>query len=304
MARPFEIVCDTSERIDWLSERVQGIGASEIAVVLGEAPEQWGSPLSLYAQKIGKYERNLDDVEAVYWGNKLEEAILSAYAERTGRRTKRERFLLRSVEHPWMLCTLDGRTWEPSNERFKWPFEIKNVSAYKAEEWIDGPPPHYYLQLQQQLAVTNEPKATIAALIGGQRMVWCDVPRDEIAIRRIIVNGARFWERVVNRDMPAPDGSESTRKALQALYPEGHGTVILPATAADCADELEHVKAELKRLEERKEFIENTVRAALGEAELGVLHDGRSFSWRKQKRRAFTAPESTFRVLRLHQSNR
>lgn len=304
MAAAFEILCDTSDRNEWLGERFQGIGASEIAVVLGEAPEAWGSPLSLYAEKIGSYRRNLDDNEAVYWGNKLEPEILSAYSERTGRMTKRERFLLRSKEHPWALCTLDGRTWEPANDRHRWPLEIKNVSAFKAGEWLDGPPPHYYLQLQQQMLVTDDTKATIAALLGGQRMVWCDVPRDEMAIRRIIVNGSRFWERVQARDMPPPDGSESTRAALKMLYPDGKGTVVLPATAADAADELASVKEELKRLEKRKETIENTMMAALGDAELGFFHDGRSVSWKLQKRRACTLPETSFRVLRLHQSNR
>ncbi|HXQ78540.1 MAG TPA: YqaJ viral recombinase family protein, partial [Gemmatimonadaceae bacterium] len=138
----YEVVCDTSVEQNWLDARMQGVGASEIALVLGEAPESWGSVLSLYARKIGKYERDLSEIEAVYWGKKLEGAILSAYWERTGRRTEKESLLLRSTEHPWMLCTLDGRTWEPENDRVRWPLEIKNVSAFKADEWENGPPPH------------------------------------------------------------------------------------------------------------------------------------------------------------------
>lgn len=303
MAAAYEILCDTSDRVDWLNERYHGIGASEIALVLGEAPEAWGSPLSLYVEKTtGQNTRNLEDNEAVYWGNKLEAEILSAYSERTGRKTKRERFLLRSKAHPWALCTLDGRTWDPADERKRWPLEVKNVSAFKADEWVDGPPKHYYLQLQQQLLVTDDEKATIAALLGGQRMVWCDVPRDETEIRRIIVNGSRFWERVVKRDMPAPDGTEATRKALQMLYPDGKGTVVLPATAGEAADELEALKSEIREREKRKDLIENTIRAALGEAELGFLPDGRKVSWKLQSRRECVLPASSFRVLRVHQS--
>lgn len=304
VASPYEILCDTSSRVDWLDARHAGIGASEIAIVLGEAPEAWGSPLSLYAQKIGKYERDLSDVEAIYWGNKLEAEILSAYAERTGRMTQREGRLLRSTAHPWALCTLDGRTWDPKGSASPWPLEVKNVGGFKGEEWVDGPPPHYYLQVQHQLLVTGEPRGTIAALLGGQRMVWSDIPRDENAIRRIIYHGERFWSRVQRRDMPEPDGTEATRRALQALYPHGEGTVVLPGSAADAADELETVKAELRALEKRKDVIENTVRAALGDAEHGVLPDGRSFSWKLQSRRECTIPASSFRVLRLHNSKR
>ncbi len=301
ITRPYEIICDATDA-DWLELRTTGIGASEIAQVLGEAPAAWGSALSLYAQKTGQYERDLSDNEAVYWGHKLEASILEAYQERTGRRTRREGILMRSTEHPWAMCTLDGSTWEPANEAIIWPLEVKNTSSFKADEWLDGPPPHYYLQVQQQMLVTGAHKATIAALIGGQRMVWADLPRDETAIRRIIYHGERFWQRVQRRDVPPPDGTEATRKALQALYPEGDGFTVLPASAMDAADELSAMKAERKRLEDRISLAENTIKAALGKAEIGWLQDGRRFSWKTQSRRESVVKASSFRVLRLHQS--
>ncbi len=82
--RPYDVVCDVSDRDAWLESRTDGIGASEIAAVLGESP--WMSPLALYASKIGAYERDLSDSEPVYWGTKLEGAIVEAYSERTGRK--------------------------------------------------------------------------------------------------------------------------------------------------------------------------------------------------------------------------
>jgi putative phage-type endonuclease len=299
---PYEVICDTSDRDAWLDKRVDGIGASEISLVLGEAPEAWGSALSLYAQKIGAYERDLSDVEAVFWGNQLEGPIIAAYAERTGRRTRKEGFLLRSKLYPWALCTLDGRTWEAENENSAWPLEVKNVSGFKAGEWVDGPPSYYYYQVQQQMLVTGEQRATVAALLGGQRMVWADVHRDDLAIRRIINQGAAFWDRVQRRDLPTPDGSEGTRKALGALYPQGSGVVVLPHSAIDAADELTRIRDDIASLTKRKDTIENTVRAALGGADSGVMTDGRSWSWKQQTRRATTVAESTFRVLRLHQA--
>lgn len=297
--RPYAVECDATDA-NWLELRRTGIGASEIAMVLGEAPAAWGGALALYARKIGAYERDLSEVEAVYWGHKLEDDIVEAYAERTGRGTRRAGKLLRSTAHPWALCTLDGETWEAASPSLTWPFEAKNVNQFKADEWQDGPPPHYYLQIQQQMLVTGESKATIAALIGGQRMVWADVRRDETAIRRIIFHGERFWERVQKRDVPAPDGTEETRKALTALYPQGEGVVVLPAVAAESADRLEVVKAEIRRLEKEEDLIENTVRAAIGNAELGMLTDGRWFSNKLQTRRETVQKASSFRVLRLH----
>ena len=299
IGRPFRVLCDVAEgREQWLEHRHSGIGASEIASVLGESP--FASPIELYANKIGKYERDLSEVEAVYWGNKLEAAILEAYSERTGRSTRKAGQLLQSTEHPWALCTLDGETWQPEAANDSWPLEIKNASAYKSEEWVDGPPRHYYLQCQQQMLVTGAPKGTIAALIGGQRMVWADLPRDESTIRKIIYHGSRFWERIQARDVPAPDGTEGARRALGALYPDGCGIVVLPRDAMDAADELEELKRQRKAAEDRIELIENTIRAALGDCETGVMPDGRSFSWKLQSRAACQIPASSFRVLRLH----
>ncbi len=296
--RPFHVECDATDA-DWLRLRRTGIGASEIAAVLGESP--WSSPLALYAEKTGKYDRDFSDNEPVYWGQKLEPAIVEAYSERTGRKTRRAGKLLRSSLHPWAMCTLDAETWEAANDVDAWPFEVKNTSSFKADDWENGPPPHYELQVQQQMLVTGARKATIAALIGGQRMVWADVPRDETLIRKIVYHGERFWDRVMRRDVPAPDGSDSARRALSALYPDGAGTVVLPGVARDAADELETLKTQRKQLDKQIELIENTVKAAIGEAEMGFLTDGRSFSWKLQHRRAFTVEASSFRVLRLHQ---
>ena len=61
------------------------------------------------------------------------------------------------------------------------------------------------------------------------------------------------------------------------------------------------MKAERKKLDERIDLAENVVKAALGTAELGVLPDGRSFSWKTQSRKECVIKASTFRVLRLHQ---
>lgn len=301
---PFEVVCSSTDRAAWLEARRSGLGASEIAQVLGEAPGAWGGALALYAEKIGRYARDLSDVEAVFWGSKLEAPILEAYQERTGRQTCKAGILMRSREHPWALCTLDGYTWQPSNDEESWPIEIKNVSSFKAGDWVDGPPPHYYLQVQQQMLVTGARKGTIAALLGGQRLVWADVPRDETTIRKIVLHGSRFWERILKRDVPAPDGSEGARAALAALYPQGSGVITLPYAAMEAADEIEQIKAERKRLKERQDLLESNIAATIADAEIGMLTDGRSFSLKSQSRRECVIPASTFRVLRLHHSKR
>ena len=152
------------DRERWLQLRRSGIGASEIASALGESP--WLSATELYAIKIGASEGDpsLDEAEHVYWGNQLEASIIDGYKQRTGRPVRRAAVLLRSAEHPWALCTLDGETGDVGSEP-AWPLEIKNIGMHKAHEWEEGPPRHYFLQLQQQLLVTGAEKATAAAQV-------------------------------------------------------------------------------------------------------------------------------------------
>lgn len=299
---PYEVLCDSDEEPEWLSARFAGLGASEIGAVIGM--DNRSSPLKLYLEKTGAIPSDdLSDVEAVTWGHILEPVIAEEFRKRTGRivtRGRKGRYcVLRSVEHPWALASLDF--WTGTDERDLWPLEIKNANAFRAEDWLNGTPEYHVAQLHQQMLVVGAKRGTSACLLGGNQLLWCDVERDETLIRKIIYHGARFWERVQRRDAPPPDGSQATSEALKKLYPNSDGsTVVLPFTAIEAADELVSVKEQLRLLEKRRATIENTVKAALGKAEVGVMTDGRSFSWKQQTRRAVTTAEATFRVLRLH----
>ena len=296
--RPYRVIGKAAEREHWLDARSLGIGASEIAGVLGISA--WVSPFSLYLQKTRQVEPpNLDDVERVQWGNILEEPIAREYGRRSGRVYEMHGKLLQSTEHPWALCTLDALTTDGAAA--SWPLEIKTASEFKASDWTDGAPEVYYAQIQQQMLVTGAKKATIACLLGGQQLVWCDVERDEMMIRRIVHHGERFWQRVLDRDMPEPDGSDASASALAKLYPaDDGGTVVLDAGLMDLAGELDTLKAESKRIASEIKERENRIKQAIGEATRGVLPDGSAYSWKTQSRKETVVKASTFRVLRRH----
>ncbi len=292
------------DRDRWLQLRQSGVGASEVAALLGESP--WLSMTELYAIKIGasQGDPSLDEREELYWGLQLEPAIIEGYQHRTGRPVRRAAKLLRSVEHPWAICTLDGETTDGSGTW--WPLEIKNIGQHKSQEWEEGPPRHYLLQVQQQMLVTGAACATIAALIGGQRMVWCDVERDEIDVRRIKHAGRIFWQQCVEAGVcPKPDGSDSASRALQALYrkkPDPESFVQLGGDMLELDEELRGLKDAKRAIEKRVAEIENLIKAAIGTAEYGVLPSGARYSWKQQTRAAFAVDEATFRVLRRHAS--
>jgi len=208
---PYTIECDTDDEREWHSVRQTGIGASEIGAVLGLGGHR-SSPLKVYCEKTGQLEpEDLSDVEAVDWGHTMEPVIASVYARRTGRVVvpgRKRRFqVLRSVQHPWAICSLDYWTADNDNSARR-PLEIKNVSQFLAEDWVDGPPDYYLAQLQAQLLITEADRGTSAACLGGNRLIWCDVNRDSALIDRIVRAGSQLWDRIQRRTPPDPDGWE------------------------------------------------------------------------------------------------
>jgi putative phage-type endonuclease len=283
-----------------LSIRSTGIGASEAAAALGVDP--YKSSFALWCEKVGDLEpADLSDVEAVEWGNRLEPVVSQAFADRTQRIVEHneEQVTERSEEYPFMLATLDSIQICPKHFGYG-ALEIKVTNAYLAGEWDDGPPLRAQIQLQHQLAVADLEWGSVAGLIGGNRLVWYDMDRHEDFITAMIAKEAAFWESVEKRIKPPVDGSEATAAAIRALYSTANGeSVHLPCEATEWDHELVACKARIKAEEGVKKELE-TRKAAIGEAEFGVLPSGERYKWGTIERNepAREARTITYRELR------
>lgn len=297
------VLCDTNDEQEWLATRNQGIGASEIGALIGM--DRRSSPLKVFLEKTGTLEPDdLSAIEAIKWGHRLEYVIAEAFQEETGRpvlRGRERRYsVLQSRQHPWALASLDFWTGEGGE---LWPLEIKNVNAFLAEDWLDGTPDYYLAQLQQQMLVTGSKRGTSACLLGGNRLLWCDVDRDEVLIRKITYHGELFWQRVQQREPPEPDGSEATKEVLKRLYPQDDGsTVELPMALAEIVDEWRALKAEAKDTERRIVLLENQIKATLGTAQEGIFPSGDRVTWKTQHVREHVVKAGTKRPLLYHPS--
>lgn len=290
------------ERQKWLIQRQSGIGGSDAASALGLSP--WKSPLALWSEKTGLVDApDLSEIEFVEWGNILEPAIASKYEIVTGRKLLDPgRFAIRtSTAYPHMLCTLD-RIIDATNEKYgtgQGDLSIKNTGAYKRKDWEDEPPLPYQVQLQHEMCVTGLQWGSFAVLIGGNHFAWCDVPRNERFISYLIEREAEFWDRVMRGDPPPADASDSTKECLLRLYPKDTGeSRALPLEASEWMERRRALKSDEKRIQEELQAIDNSIKAAIGEASIGLLPDGSGFSWKAQTRKGYTVAETTCRILR------
>jgi len=275
--------------------RLTSIGASDSPkVVLGPQFPVW-------AEKTGLAEPpDLDEVEAVQWGNILERVIAETYAKRTGR-TVEHNAKADVTRHPtylFMTATLDAI--QTDDERGIGCLEIKNAGQYMASEWEDEPPLRFQIQLQHQLAVTGLSWGTLCVLLGGNKMRHFDMQVNPTFIDAMIAKEKAFWQMVVNKTPPPPDGSIATRDTLRRLYPHGNdGEIIALPDEADAWDkDLQQSKGRIKFWEKQRNLSENQLRAAMGAATTGVLPGGGKYTLKTTKRKGYSVEPTLFRVLR------
>jgi predicted phage-related endonuclease len=242
--------------------------------VLGES--RWGDAGTVYANKVAPVEDE-ESREWLEWGLRQEPVIIEAYASSRYAhrpRTDRDGRLLRSKEHPWALCTLDGWT---ETERGRIPLELK--CDRWGQDWDDGVPAHYVLQLHHQMLVTGTQCASIACLIGGSKLVWADVERDERTIRKIIHAGESFWARVEARDMP----DTTDHRALASVFAkESGGEVYLSGVEWLRADaHLAQALEVTKRAKAEADAIKARFKRAMGSRTVARIDDGTVYRWKK-----------------------
>jgi putative phage-type endonuclease len=221
------------DRNEWLKRRNDGLGASDAAVVLEMS--RYKSKLRLWAEKTGLIEaEDISEKEVVYWGVMLEETVAKEFAKRSGLKVQRRNAILQHPDHPFMLANVD-RLIVGREEGL----ECKTAHALKAKEWNgDEVPDEYYLQCQHCMAVTGYKTWYIAVLIGGQKFIFKEIPRNEKVIANMIVAEAEFWALVESNIPPEPDGSEDCAELALELFPEGQKDLVtdLPEEALGMID--------------------------------------------------------------------
>lgn len=294
-ASPYEVVCTQDDTNRWHAERRKGLGASDTPEVLRLS--SYRGVIRLWGEKTGELEpEESEATDQSRWGVILEPHVAEEYERQTERELGRWQELVRSTQNPVMQATPDYRIAGTDV-----PVEIKTTGFFRADEWEDGPPPRVYYQLQHQMYVTGADWGSIGLLIGGSRFHWADIVRDEDAIAYLLDHCMEFWHMVTHRIMPPVDESPEVTEALKALFPHAAETeeIMLPEKATVWDRELTDVRDEIKALTSRRNYLENELRAAIGNAEIGILPDGSgAFTLKNTNRAGYTVPAKSFRTLR------
>lgn len=246
------------------------VGGSDAAAAAGIDP--WCSRVMLWLEKTGRVERR--ETEAMAWGTALEPLIWTALEDRGYDLFPADADGLADPEREWLIGHPDGFTVVNEHRAV---LELKTAGAFAFRAgWDDAPPVQYVAQAQLYMHLTGCLWTLVAVLVGGQRLDVFEVRRDERAIRLLLEAAERFHWHLVTDTAPPPDGSDSAREALLALYPQARPESVVRLLGDDWKAllELRHRKAQLAALKALISPLENQLRAAMGDAELALSpHD-------------------------------
>lgn len=254
---------------EWFAARAVGVSATEIGVILGLSP--YDSPFSLYLKKRGEIDPEPDSPRTSL-GRHLEPWIAEQWQERHPEFAMHETGTWRSTVRPWQVCNPDRLLTEAGGEITVSALEIKSSGSY--DEWgddgTDQVPLHYRCQLLWQLDVLGLTEGRIACLFLHSRTIreyviaW---HRGDVELMR--AKATEFLARLEHDDPPPLDWHKATNTALRQLHPDlVDDEVEVPADWVDAYRAAAAAEAEAKKL---KRHAENEIRAALGDAERGLV---------------------------------
>ena len=239
----------------WHADRVATIGASDAAVITGDAP--WGDLLTLFAVKSGIIDPPEIENNRTRWGLRLEAVVAEWFTETYGLRLRRDNTRPRHPEHPWMATSLDRRVIGQSAL-----VEIK-TARFATDEWgredTAEVPAHVLVQCQHEMACTGAKLCYVAVLFSGSDPKRYIVPRDEELIANLIELEAEFVECVRTGTPP-----EAILRRQRPVVAFREGEITADETLAMGIEGVYHARHEIKALNGELEKAEEAVKTLLG----------------------------------------
>ena len=253
-------------RQEWLDARNGGIGASEVATVLGLNPFE--TPYQLWRRKKG-LDAPKTETFAMKAGHYLEDAVARFYSDATGCHIIKntvEDFSIINPDKPFLRVSPDRLYWRDGmkhNEENKCVLECKTTQMEIDE---DSVPQHWFCQLQMNLGVAELPQGALAWLTMGRKFGFKDFMFDKEFYLWMIGEVEKFWrDYIIGDQEPLPVNVDD----VLLKNPRHVAGKVLEATdelIEDCR-QLKELKEELSGLDSRKKELEAAIKMAMGDAE-------------------------------------
>ncbi|WP_326814075.1 YqaJ viral recombinase family nuclease [Streptomyces sp. NBC_01763] len=269
-----------ASREEWLEVRRAGIGGSDVAGILGLGGKYTG-PRHVYEEKHGR--STFKGNEAAEIGIEIEAFIAHMFTKRSGVATAEAPGTLVHVDRPWQRVNVDRYTFERPGPA-SGLLECKNRSEYQADQWEDGAVPDApAIQCHWGMAVGGWDHGFVAALVGGNKLKWLRLERDEEMCEYLVDYCGKWFQRhVVEGFEPPADGLEATTDLLAKLWSVKAETIaeIDVAKAKELRARHADVKAREKAIKEELRLVENEMKLLTAENEIAKACGKPAWTWK------------------------
>ena len=277
---------ETGTEAGWLEARRHGVTASEIASVMGLAPDSWASPYALYHRKRGELP-GIEDTDAMERGRILEPYIAGRFAKlRPEFAVEGDgRTLYRHPERPWQMATPDRVLTEyPALGDFAAVLETKTDAGDDwGEEGTDQIPVHVRCQVLWQMDVMGVSTAYVACLLmRSWKLRVYEIALDagaEADLELMRGEAREFLDRISRGNPPDVDWRPQTAAALKHLHPDVEDREAVVSTRA--AISYRAACRRYKEAERRRDEMTNRLRAEMGSARTAVTRRGEEVATRQ-----------------------
>lgn len=279
------------DRTEWLTERRKGIGASDVAGILGLST--WDTPTSIWIDKLGLADPDDDTTSDAMWHGRYAETVIAEwYADTHDAHVAGAQWRAVGLE-PWHNATLDSLTFESEKSRFRLNeatsvLECKAVGAAPNTWELDGIPIAYKCQGIWQVICTGIPTVNFAVVhVAWGRLqfrAYSYTPTDS-DIDFVTTKVTEFWQRNVIGGTPPPaDAHPATTVALQHAW--GGADVadddLIEATPelVELCEQVDAARAVARDAKNAAAALENRLRSVIG-AHTGIRNDdGTGATWK------------------------
>lgn len=251
--------------------RRHSIGASDAAAIMNRDP--WRNAADVYYSKVEKID--VPENDAMRRGTLLEPGIIQWAADELGVRVRRNVYRRKGVRHANLDAAVCGQDAA---------IEAKTSSdgAGWGEAGTDQVPEHVLWQVHHQMDVADLQRAYVAVLLPRLEFRLYIIDRCEELCSIVREACERFWaDHVVPRKppelvIPSPD--------TLALIPRQRVCVQLTQEFAAPLTTYQQLGCIERRVKELRGNAKSQVIHALGNADEGVLPDGRVFTYHEDRR--------------------
>ena len=285
------VVADKREmsRDEWLQERKNGVGGSEIGKILGSS--KYGTALDVFYDKIGREDISVPFTEAqqeiLDSGSDMEGLILDLYRKKTGRKVVVVNAIL---SHPYYHMTRVNVDAIVQREDGKWGvLEVKNTMA-RGDEWKNGQVPvSYQDQCRYGMWICGLSFGEVVNLRSGRWTTESIFQVEESIewIHRVQTELTKFWMDVclgIQPEYSEKDDGELWRETLGravALSQESPVEIVADDGLTDKINGYHHIVDEIKNLTDQAEQLKAYFASELSAGGGSIVSESGTVVWKK-----------------------